>query len=77
MPELCEVGLVGLEVYYTGYTAVMTDALLEYARRFNLVPTGGSDYHGPGRLEGELGGVYVPLSCVRRLKALRQALSPT
>lgn len=73
LPELCQAGLVGLEVYYTGYTAVITDILLDYARRFNLVPTGGSDYHGPGRLEGELGSVYVPLRCVRQLKARRQS----
>ena len=74
LSELCDAGLVGLEVYYPGYTAVITDALLDVARRFNLVPTGGSDYHGPGRLDGELGGVYVPMSCVRRLKALIGAL---
>lgn len=75
LPELIRAGLRGLEAYYTGYTAVVTERLLALARRFGLIVTGGSDYHGPGRLvSATLGGVYVPLKAVRRLKALAQEI---
>jgi predicted metal-dependent phosphoesterase TrpH len=73
LPELVRAGLRGLEAYYTGYPATVTERLLALARRFGLIVTGGSDYHGPGRLAGAtLGGVYVPPKTVRRLKALAQ-----
>jgi 3',5'-nucleoside bisphosphate phosphatase len=71
LPELMAAGLLGIEAYYTGYPMTATEKLLGLARRFGLIVTGGSDYHGPGRLmEARLGGVYVPVKVVRQLKAL-------
>ncbi len=76
LPELMAAGLRGIEAYYTGYPATVTDQLLALARRFGLIVTGGSDYHGPGRLvEATLGGVYVPPKVVRQLKALAQKVA--
>lgn len=74
LPPLLEAGLQGIEAYYTGYTAQATAMLLALARRLDLIVTGGSDYHGPGRLGATLGGVYVPVKVVRRLKAARDRL---
>jgi len=68
LAELCEAGLVGLEVYYPHHTAQMVDRLLALARRFGLIPTGGSDYHGPMPEKAELGSVYVPRKCLLRLR---------
>ena len=68
LPVLCAAGLLGLEVYYPRHTAVMTDQLLALARRFGLIPTGGSDYHGPMPEKADLGSVYVPQHCLRRLR---------
>jgi len=68
LPALCEAGLVGVEVYYPNYTALMTEQLLALARRFDLIPTGGSDYHGPMSGKPELGSVYVPRRCLRQLR---------
>jgi len=68
LPALREAGLVGMEVYYPRYTALMMDQLLALARRFDLIPTGGSDYHGPMPDKPELGSVYVPRRCLRRLR---------
>jgi predicted metal-dependent phosphoesterase TrpH len=70
---LCEAGLVGLEVYYPGHTAVMMDQLLALARRFDLIPSGGSDYHGPMPEKVDLGSVYVPRRCLRRLREAAHA----
>jgi hypothetical protein len=73
LPELCAAGLVGLEAYYTSYPPTVTEGLIGLAAKFGLIVTGGSDFHGGGVLQAELGGVHVPWSCVERLKALHRA----
>lgn len=71
LPELKRAGLVAMECYYTGYSREITEALLERARRYDLVPTGGSDYHGRNLEGSELGGVFVPPDAVVQLRARR------
>ena len=44
--ELAEVGFVGLEADYGRYSPRQRQQLGNLARRFGLVPTGGSDHHG-------------------------------
>ncbi|QBD80138.1 PHP domain-containing protein [Ktedonosporobacter rubrisoli] len=69
LPELCEAGLVGLETYYGPYTSEQEQALLALANEYKLIPTGGTDFHGPGIHPTPLGGRYVPYDAVERLKA--------
>jgi predicted metal-dependent phosphoesterase TrpH len=69
LPELRESGLVGLETYYGPYTEQEEQALLALANEFGLIPTGGSDFHGPGIHPTPLGGRFVPYGAVERLKA--------
>jgi 3',5'-nucleoside bisphosphate phosphatase len=67
--ELKAAGLIGLEVYYKDYTPEQVRNLLRLARLFDLVPTGGSDFHGLDFLnEPPLGTLEVPLESVERLK---------
>ncbi len=47
IPELIDAGLMGIETYYAEHSAAQTRDYLELCRRHDLVPTGGSDYHGP------------------------------
>jgi predicted metal-dependent phosphoesterase TrpH len=61
-------GLAGIEVYYSGYDAVTIEQLLGLARHYGLLVTGGTDFHGIRPGEPDLGGVYVPMKVVRRLK---------
>lgn len=68
LPELCDAGLGALECYYPGYTPAVTAWLLELADRLDLVPTGGSDFHGATKPDIELGMVDVPLEYVERLR---------
>ncbi|MBX5456881.1 MAG: PHP domain-containing protein [Thermogemmatispora sp.] len=75
LPELCALGLVGLEVYYGPYTAEQETLLLSLARQFDLIPTGGSDYHGPGIHPTPLGGHPVPAESVTRLQEAAAARS--
>jgi len=74
VPELANNGLVGLEVYYTGYTPDEIHFLLDLAAQYGLLVTGGSDFHGGGVLPAnELGGVSVPWAVVERLRAYRKS----
>jgi predicted metal-dependent phosphoesterase TrpH len=69
LAELKAAGLAGIEVYYPGYDALAIEYLLSRARRFGLLVTGGSDFHGIRPNEPDLGGVYVPVKAARRLHA--------
>jgi len=74
LPPLKEAGLVGMEVYYQDYTPEEMEALLEWARRFELLPLGGSDYHGlGGPQQREPGDIPLPEEPVRRLLELARA----
>jgi 3',5'-nucleoside bisphosphate phosphatase len=68
LPGLRETGLVGLEVYYGPYTPEQVQELLSIASKHQLIPTGGTDYHGPNIHPTPLGGRYVPYESVERLK---------
>lgn len=43
---LISAGLMGLECYYSKYTKLQVDMLIEAARKHDLCISGGSDYHG-------------------------------
>ena len=47
--ELKEMGLMGIEVYYSSHTQNDSLRLKELCRRFGLLPTGGSDFHGSNK----------------------------
>lgn len=49
-------GLAGIEVYYPSHSDSMITTLLSYAREFQLVITGGTDYHGRSDEAAPLGG---------------------
>jgi hypothetical protein len=70
---MAESGLEGIEAYYKGYTPEITAKLLAVASRYDLVPTGGSDFHGGGVVpDAELGAVEVPWETVERLEQRRR-----
>lgn len=67
--RLLPLGLLGFEVFYGEYTADQRRELLSVAGAFDLIPTGGSDFHGPNGREGrELGSVDVPETAWNRLR---------
>jgi predicted metal-dependent phosphoesterase TrpH len=75
IPGLVDAGLLGIEVYYAEHSAAQTAAYLEWCRRFDLVATGGSDYHGlhTGRTNPP-GTPPVPLSVWHALRSRAEAL---
>jgi hypothetical protein len=68
--DMVTAGLVGVEAYYNNSTAEDIRNVLSLADKYNLIPTGGSDYHGIEPTEVQIGGVEVPLSSAERLIAL-------
>lgn len=69
--ELKITGLAGIEVYYGSHTEEQVSSLLALAKKYDLVATGGSDYHGNDPLnETMLGAVNIPPDCVEKLIAL-------
>lgn len=47
LKELVGAGLMGVEVYHPNHTPSQTENLKKWCREYNLIMTGGSDYHGP------------------------------
>lgn len=69
--ELKGAGLVGIEVYYGGYSVPDVSRLLSLAGKYGLIATGGSDFHGlDERTETPLGGAGVPMKSAHDLMAL-------
>lgn len=57
IPQIIEMGIEGIEVYYPEHSEEQLDAYTAIARRNGLLITGGSDFHGTGSAEsrGRLG----------------------
>jgi predicted metal-dependent phosphoesterase TrpH len=69
LPKLVSVGLAGIEAYYGEHSPEMTERVLTLARAHDLVPTGGSDFHGRGEHGVDLGGVFVPPETIELLES--------
>jgi len=72
LEELKDLGLMGVEAYYSEHNQSFTDFLLSQARRLGLLVTGGSDFHGKNKPDIKLGrgfgNLRVPLECFENLK---------
>ena len=66
--DLCDQGMAGLEVWHSRHSAIQSDRYLRLAGELGLLPTGGSDCHGPARNGPLLGSVTVPMERVEALK---------
>jgi predicted metal-dependent phosphoesterase TrpH len=73
LTRLGKAGLVGFEAIYSSYHRHEREGYTDLARRFGLVPSGGSDYHGTYKPGLELGSGYgdlvVPDSTVDELRS--------
>ncbi len=72
LDALCRAGLAGMEAFYHRYDGEVHDYLRQVCRDRNLVPCGGSDFHGiEGNNEAGLGNIDVPMETAERLFALK------
>jgi predicted metal-dependent phosphoesterase TrpH len=74
--ELQGLGLAGLEVYYPEHTPEQEALYFKLAKEFDLLITGGSDFHGANKPEIALGGIScqakLTYHLVEALKAWRR-----
>ena len=72
--NLAGIGLSGMEVHYAKYRDDTIRQLARLAREYDLIPCGGSDYHGLGNTDECLPGENGPPGeSVDRLEAASQA----
>ena len=71
VPRLPDMGIVGLEAHYANFNADEQRALFALAKRYGLLPCGGSDYHAMGNENEALPGsdgppleVFEALECL-------------
>ena len=80
LERLIDVGLQGIEVFHSEHSPADTAEYNELARRFDLIPTGGTDFHGENKPRIRLGtGIdrnislsYSFLENMREMCAARQ-----
>jgi hypothetical protein len=62
--QLKQMGIQGVEVYYSEHSAEQTRLFAELAQRHNLLMTGGTDFHGSIHPDIEMGsgkgGLFIP-----------------
>jgi 3',5'-nucleoside bisphosphate phosphatase len=72
--ELKDHGLAGIEAYYGNYSPDQVKNLVALAKKYSLLTTGGSDYHGLDETsEVLIGSVDVPDEVVDKLTAKANA----
>ena len=75
MPELCEAGLNAIEAYHSDHGPHEVELYLELAKKYGLLVTGGSDFHGAVKPNvrlgtGSDGNLCVPRDVIERMRAL-------
>jgi predicted metal-dependent phosphoesterase TrpH len=73
---MAQSGLGGLEAVYGRYTSRQRTDLSNLARRFGLVPTGGSDYHGASKPDLHVGTGMGDLKVADRVLTQLEEMRP-
>jgi len=83
LKNLIDLGLQGIEVYHSDHDAAWVNKSIALARKYNLLQTGGSDFHGTNKKDIDLGlahGNAIPRrfydSLVERLSEIAGAAKP-
>ena len=78
MNYLCEAGLVGIEGIYSTYTMGEEIEIKNLAKKYNLLISGGSDYHGANKPKLELGIGYgrlcIPYDILEGIKRYKHLI---
>lgn len=73
LPEACEAGLQGMEVFYPKFDENQTALALQLVKEFGLQPSGGSDFHGENKPDIQLGSgkgsLFLPITLLEGLKS--------
>jgi hypothetical protein len=76
---MVEAGLNAIEAYHSDHSPEDTQLYLSLARRYGLLRTGGSDFHGSTKPDVQLGkgrggNLHIPREVVEELKAASSSL---
>ncbi|MDC0335997.1 PHP domain-containing protein [Pseudodesulfovibrio sp.] len=75
--ELMDMGLDGMEVYYSEHNEADTKTYKEMAQRLGLLISGGSDFHGTVKPKISLGkgkgGLHIPTELLDKMKEDRRS----
>ncbi len=75
LKELKAAGMAAMEVYYKNYPPDTIARLRQSAEKYDLIPLGGSDYHGiHGNDERAPGDIPLPDSSIERMLAYAKTL---
>ena len=70
--RLVLLGLKGIEVYYPTHSQEDTLYFEELSKKYKLVMTGGSDFHGEHKPDIDLGCMKVPAHLLKNLKEIKK-----
>lgn len=74
--ELIDYGLRGLEAYHRSHSPAMIEFHCSLAEKYNLIVTGGTDFHGAGDVYiNTLGRFFMPSTVYKELKDERRRMS--
>ena len=72
--KLIDIGIIGIEVYSSMHTMEDVFNFYKIARKYNLLISGGSDYHGDKK-KVEIGtyleGKYIPIEVLDEIESYR------
>lgn len=75
IPSLVRAGLLGIEVFHPDHLMVSNYRYMRIAKKYNLLVTGGSDYHGSHLgTATTIGAVTVDYSYLEKLKNVSSAI---
>lgn len=72
--KLKQIGLQGIEAIYSTYSEKDQQEMIRLSKKYDLLITGGSDFHGAFKPNIQLGSANVPMEVLDKLKKTRQNL---
>ncbi|MFD6206963.1 PHP domain-containing protein [Peribacillus sp. NPDC060253] len=76
IPDLVEAGLEGIEVLHPHHGHAEEERAIQYADQYNLIKTGGSDFHGEyGDKPNLLGSMSPGTECVDALELRKKSMA--
>ncbi|HHY13800.1 MAG TPA: PHP domain-containing protein [Thermoanaerobacterales bacterium] len=66
--EFADYGLMGIEVFYPYHSEEIKDYYFRLTRKYNMLVTGGSDFHGEGTGRDDVGVIKLPMYFVDKMK---------
>ncbi|MGH7981219.1 MAG: PHP domain-containing protein, partial [Limisphaerales bacterium] len=71
IPALVAAGLDGIECFHTKHSTAVSERYLEFADKYSLLVTGGSDCHGFSKGKPLIGTIRLPYEHVQKMKQRR------